>query len=221
MTSASSIPQVLAFLRRLEANNDRAWFKAHKGEYDALRLAWERDMERLIGLVAAYDDRVRGLAVRDCVYRIYRDIRFSSNKAPYKNYFSGVLGRGGRHTVMSGYYVHFQPGMLMMGGGIWWPEKPILSKLRALIDAEPEEFLKIVNNPDITARYHWDCDTLKRMPKEYPSDHPLAEYLRMKEYIMMMKPADDYFDCDDWVSRVADDLRPLKPLHDFLNYVFD
>ena len=213
--------QVLAFLRQLEMNNDRSWFKSHKDEYDALRAPWEQDMERLIGLVGEYDENVRGLAVKDCVYRIYRDIRFSKNKAPYKNYFSGVLGHGGRHTVMSGYYVHFQPGNVMLGGGIWWPEKPILNKLRALIDAEPEEFLKIVNGRDITSRYHWECDTLKTMPKDYPRDHPMADYLKMKEYILMMKPTEDYLDCDDWVERIAADLRPLKPLHDYLNYVFD
>ena len=213
--------QVLAFLRQLEMNNDRSWFKSHKDEFDALRAPWEQDMERLIGLVGEYDENVRGLAVKDCVYRIYRDIRFSKNKAPYKNYFSGVLGRGGRHTVMSGYYVHFQPGNVMLGGGIWWPEKPILNKLRALIDAEPEEFLKIVNGRDITSRYHWECDTLKTMPKDYPRDHPMADYSKMKEYILMMKPAEDYLDCDDWVERIAADLRPLKPLHDYLNYVFD
>ena len=218
MKSASNMKQVFAFLRQLEANNDRSWFKEHKAGYDALRGSWERDMERLIGLVADYDDNVRGLPLKDCVYRIYRDVRFSKNKAPYKNYFSGVLGRGGRHTVMSSYYVHFQPGMIMLCGGVWWPEKPILGKLRALIDAEPEEFLRIVGHPDLTSRYAWESDALKTMPKEYPKEHPLAQFLKMKEYILAMHPGEDYFDCDDWVERVASD---LKPLHDFLNYVFD
>ena len=135
MKSASNIKEVLAFLRQLQANNDRTWFKAHKDEFDALRKPWEQDMERLIGMVADYDDNVRGLAVKDCVFRIYRDTRFSNDKSPYKNYFSGVIGKGGRHTVVSCYYVHFQPDQLMMGGGIWWPEKDILARLRSLIDA--------------------------------------------------------------------------------------
>jgi len=221
MKSASNIHEVLAFLRELVINNDRPWFKGHKPQFDDLRGAWEQDMERLIGLVAEYFPEVRGLAVRDCVYRIYRDIRFSHDKRPYKNYFSGVIGKGGRHTVRSSYYVHIGVEEMMLCGGIWWPEKPILEQLRGLIDAEPEEFLTIVNHPDITSRYQWMSQSLKTMPKGFPKDHPLAQYIKMKEYLLAMHVGEDYFDCDDWVERVASDLQPLKPLHDFLNYVFD
>ena len=103
MKSASNIIEVLAFLRQLAVNNDRAWFKAHKDRYDVLRATWEQDMERLIGLVADYDPQARGLTVKDSVFRIYRDIRFSHDNRPYKDYFSGVIGRGGRHTVQSCY----------------------------------------------------------------------------------------------------------------------
>ena len=221
MKSASNINQILAFLRQLQANNDRTWFKANKGQYDALRKPWEQDMERLIGLVAQYDEGTRGLQVRDSVYRIYRDIRFSHDKSPYKNYFSGVIGKGGRHTVVSCYYVHFQPDKMMIGGGLWWPPKDVLAHVRSLIDAEADEFLRIVGNPEFASRYQWMSESLKTMPRNYPKDHPMAKYLKMKEYIVMMRPDEEYFDCDDWVERVAQDLRPMQPLHDFLNYVFD
>ena len=73
----------------------------------------------------------------------------------------------------------------------------------------------------ITAQYQWMSRSLKTMPKGYPADHPLATYLKMKEYLMVMYVDEHYFDCDDWVERVATDLQPLKPLHDFLNYVFE
>ncbi len=221
MKSAVKISDVIAFLRQLEMNNDRVWFKAHREQYDAVRLPWEQDVERLIQMVGNYDANVRGLGLKEAVYRIYRDTRFSKDKSPYKNYFSAVLGRGGRHTIMSGYYIHFQPDNLMMGGGVWWPERRILDQLRSLIAAEDEEFLKIVENPEFTSRYHWDSNALKSVPKDYHKDHPLAEYLKMKEYIAMMNLTPQYFDCDDWVERVADDLHALLPLHDFLNYVFE
>ena len=221
MKSASNMHEILAFLRQLAVNNERPWFKAHKEQYDALRGAWEQDMERLIGLVAQFDPQARGLGVKDSVYRIYRDIRFSHDKRPYKDYFSGVIGKGGRHTVQSCYYAHFGVQELMLCGGIWWPEKPILDQLRGLIDAEPDEFLAIVNHPDITSRYQWMSQSLKTMPKGFPKDHPMAQYLKMKEYLLVMHLDEDYFDCEDWVERVAADLQPLKPLHDFLNYVFE
>ena len=172
-------------------------------------------------LVSEYDEGCRGLDIKSSVYRIYRDIRFRKDKSPYKNYFSAVIGKGGRHTKISCNYVHFQPGKLMIGGGIWWPERPVLNELRSLIDAEGDEFLKIVKNPTISDFFHWDCDTLKKMPKEYDASNPMAEYLKMKEYIMIADLDEAYFDCDDWVAKVADDLRRLQPMHDFLNYVFD
>lgn len=221
MKSASNISEVMAFLRQLAINNDRTWFKARKQQFDTLRKAWEQDMERLIGLVAQYDPQARGLTVKDSVYRIYRDIRFSHDKSPYKTYFSGVIGKGGRHAVQSCYYVHMGVEEMMLCGGIWWPEKPILEKLRGLIDAEPDEFLAIINHPDITSRYEWMSRSLKSVPKEFPKDHPLARYLKMKEYLLMMRVDENYFDREDWVERVAADLQPLKPLHDFLNYVFE
>ena len=221
MKSASNMHEILAFLRQLAIHNDRVWFKAHKDQFNALRGQWEQDMGRLIALVSEYDPQARGLSVKDSVYRIYRDIRFSHDKRPYKDYFSGVIGKGGRHTIQSCYYAHFGVQELMLCGGIWWPEKPILDQLRGLIDAESEEFLAIVNHPDITSRYQWTSQSLKTMPKGYPKDHPMAQYLRMKEYLLMMPLDESYFDCEDWVERVAADLQPLKPLHDFLNYVFE
>ena len=221
MKSASNMHEVLAFLRELAVNNDRSWFKARKERFDVLRGAWDQDMERLIGLVAEFDPQARGLSVKDSVYRIYRDIRFSHDKRPYKNYFSGVIGKGGRHTVQSCYYAHFGVEELMLCGGIWWPEKAILEQLRGLIDAEADEFLAIINNPEITSRYKWMSRSLKTMPKGYAKDHPMAQFLKMKEYLLVMELDEDYFDCEDWVERAASDLQPLKPLHDFLNYVFD
>ena len=97
----------------------------------------------------------------------------------------------------------------------------ILEQLRGLIDAESDEFLAIINDPAITSRYQWMSRSLKTIPKGYPKDHPLAQYLKMKEYLLVKHVDDEYFDCDDWVERVASDLQPLKPLHDFLNYVFE
>ena len=223
MKSQCRIKDVLDFLRLLGANNDRAWFKQHKEElYDPLRKAWESDVERLISMMAQWDEKARGLDVKNAVYRIYRDIRFSHDKRPYKQYFSAVIGRGGRHCVSSGYYIHFEPDHLMLCGGVWWPAKDKLDALRRLIDAEPEEFTKLINDKQLKASgFHFEGETLKNVPKEYPKDHPLGEFLKRKEYILVKHVDEDYYDCDDWVQRVNDDFSVLKPIHDFLDYVYD
>ena len=223
MKSQSNIKDVMTFLRTLAAHNERAWFKEHKERlYDPLRKAWEGDIERLISLMAGWDEKARGLDVKQAVYRIYRDIRFSPDKRPYKQYFSAVIGRGGRHCVSSGYYIHFEPGRLMLCGGVWWPAKDKLDALRRLIDAEPEEFTKLITDQRLQASgFHFEGETLKNVPKEYPKDHPLGQYLKRKEYILMKYVDEDYFACDDWVQRVNDDFKVLKPLHDFLDYVYD
>lgn len=223
MKSQSNIKDVMTFLRTLAAHNERAWFKEHKERlYDPLRKAWEGDIERLISLMAGWDEKARGLDVKQAVYRIYRDIRFSPDKRPYKQYFSAVIGRGGRHCVSSGYYIHFEPCRLMLCGGVWWPAKDKLDALRRLIDAEPEEFTKLITDQQLQASgFHFEGETLKNVPKEYPKDHPLGQYLKRKEYILMKHVDEDYFACDDWVQRVNDDFKVLKPLHDFLDYVYD
>ena len=221
MKTQSNISEILAFLSQLEQNNDRTWFKARKDEFDALRKPWEADLQRLIDTVGQWDDSVRGLQARDAVFRIYRDTRFSHNKAPYKTYFSGVVGPRGRHAVTACSYLHIENNNLMVAGGIWWPERPVLNQLRSLIDAEADEFLKIVNNPEIADHFKWESDSLKKMPRDYPAEHPMARFLKMKEYIMCKRVTPDYFDCDDWVERVAQDFKRLQPLYDFLNYVFD
>ena len=82
MNARCKISDLTAFLHRLELNNDRGWFKAHKAEYDAIRKDWESDIERLIMLVSEYDEGSRGLLVKNAVYRIYRDIRFRKDKSP-------------------------------------------------------------------------------------------------------------------------------------------
>ena len=101
---------LIEFLVELRKNNNREWFQAHKGVYDALRKQFIADVEQLIARLATYDEELRGLRVEDCIYRIYRDIRFSPDKTPYKTYFSAYMARGGKKSPRAGYYLHIEPG---------------------------------------------------------------------------------------------------------------
>lgn len=221
MKSNSKVGDILAFLRLLAANNDRPWFKARKAEFDALRQPWVADVERLIAVMSDWDDKLRGLPVNQSVYRIYRDTRFSPDKTPYKRHFAAAMGKGGRHCVSSAYYLHIEPGASMLCGGVWWPEKDKLNAIRHLIDAEQEEFLALATDKRLTSLFQFENEALRRVPVGYPQDHPLAEYLKMKSFILVKHLDDSYFDCDDWVERVNNDFKVLKPIHDFFDYVYD
>lgn len=210
------------FLKALAVNNNREWFNAHKESvYLPLRKAWEADIARLLSLMGEYDDSLHGLRVSDCAYRIYRDVRFSADKSPYKTYFSAVFGKKGRKCIQAGCYLHMEPGNSALHAGIWWPENDILTRLRSEVDANIDEFKSILENPEFSSRFVFYGDKLKVVPRGYNKDNPNAEYIKMKEYLCKKEVPDEYFFCDDWVEKVADDFRYVKDFNTFLNYIFN
>lgn len=208
------------FLQTLAANNNREWFNEHKDEYLILRKTWETDLARLISLMSDWSPDLRGLQVKDSAYRIYRDIRFSSDKSPYKTYFSAVIGKRGRKSVQAGFYLHMEPGNSALYAGIWWPEASVLAKLRSEIDANADELKAILAYPELSSKFKFTGEKLKSLPRGYGKDNPNAEFIKMKEYLCEMKVADDYFFCDEWVEKVAKDFSRAKNFNEFLNYIF-
>lgn len=213
--------QLFDYLERLSWNNNREWFHENKAEFDELRALWLNDVQRLINRMAEYDNTLKGVDAKDCVYRIYRDIRFSPNKLPYKTYFSAVIAQGGRKTLKGCCYLHLQPGECGLHGGIWCPEMPLLTRLRHEVEDNIDEFLGIIGDKEFVSRYKLSGDSLKTMPKGFDRNSPYSEYIKMKEYLVSMPVADNYFSGDDWVERTAEDFRYIKPFNDFLNYVFE
>lgn len=209
------------FLNKLAIHNNREWFHHNKGEFDELRALWINDIQRLISLMSKYDDTLNGVDAKDCVYRIYRDIRFSPNKLPYKTYFSAVIAQGGRKTLKGCCYLHVQPGESGLHGGIWCPEMPLLTRLRHEVEDNIDEFMTIINDVGFKERYRLVGDSLKSMPKGFDKNSPYGEYIKKKEYLVSMPVRDDYFLDENWVERVANDFKFIKPFNDFLNYVFE
>lgn len=217
----ASMKDTYGFLTRLAKNNNREWFNEHKAEYVVLRKEWEADIARLISLMGEYDENMRGLQVKDSVYRIYRDVRFSTDKSPYKTYFSAVLGKKGRKCVQAGCYLHMEPGNSALHAGIWWPENDILSRLRSEIDANADEFKAILANPDFASNFRFYGEKLKVLPRGYSKDNPNAEYIKMKEYLCIKKVEDNYFYCENWPEKVAEDFKKVQDFNRFLNYIFE
>ena len=210
------------FLSELRDNNRREWFAEHKAQYDMLRSRWLDQLQHLIDLMCQYDDTLHGVKAADCAYRIYRDIRFSHDKTPYKTFFSAVIGKGGRKCTKACYYVHFEPGNSGIFAGLWCPTPDVLRRTRSLIDADGNELQAIITSPDFASRFSFTpFQSLKKAPAGYSPDHPLINLLRAKDYTFSHRCPDSYFTEGNWIEKAAADLKTAKPALDFFNYIFE
>ena len=164
-----------------------------------------------------YDTAVNGSG---SMMRIYRDVRFSKNKHPYKLNLGAAIIAGGRKTGRAGYYVHVQPGESILAGGIYHPQDNVLKGVRKLIDKEGEEIKKIVNKP-LFKKYFGEIvgDRLKRSPKDYDEDHAYIEFLRQKDFLAVHKMSDSAVNQKDFAKFAAKVFRELKAFDDFFNSV--
>lgn len=214
------------FLNRLAVNNNRPWFQEHKAEFDELRQLWFNDVDRLIAAMAEWEPGMSSQTAKSSVYRIYRDTRFSSDKTPYKTYFSAALSPWGRKSDRAGYYLELSPDDLPhesgFYGGLWCMERPVLNKLRHAIVDNVEEWEEILNAPAMQRDFPDWCSTmLKTAPKGWDRNHPQSFYLRMTNYGKFRPCDEQFFLTPDWPERTAELFHSLKPFVDFLNYSID
>lgn len=215
--------QILDFLRRLAANNERPWFQAHKDEYEHARTLWYGYLDRMFAAMSAWEPSAARADAKACSYRIYRDTRFREDKTPYKTHFSAEFNPvGAPRAHYAGWYVQLSalPGESGVYAGLWQPDAAQLRRIRRDIVDNYDEFLSIVNDPAMVEVYgaEWWGRKLKTAPKGWPTDHECIEYLRLLHYGREHSVSDDFFDLPDWPERLAGLMRPAKPLVDFLNY---
>lgn len=227
MTSKVSVnaAPLFEFLAEISQNNNREWLMANHERYVELRAMWYAALQRIIDAMASWEPSIASQTPSSVSYRFRRDTRFSLDKTPYKTYFSAAFSPWGKKAERAGYYL--QVGLRESGdnglwGGIYCPSPAILKKLRHAIVDNIEEFDQILEAPELCQLYPgWVGDSLKTAPKGWPKDHPQVELLRLKDYGKFHKLPDDFFLNEQWPERVAELLRPLKPLVDFLNYSID
>jgi len=204
------------FLSRLGANNNRDWFKAHKDEYEAFVRepaldfirAMQPELARFAPHFVASDKKVGG-----SLMRIYRDVRFGKNKAPYKT----NIGIQFRHEVgkdihAPGFYLHIEAHEVFVGAGIWHPDSPSIKKIRAYIDAHPTRWNDAVHDAQFCKSFHLAGDSLKRAPKGYPMDHPMIEELKRKDFIGIAPLFPELILQDDLTGLIAGCFEVAQPL---------
>jgi uncharacterized protein (TIGR02453 family) len=211
---------LFAFLNELKENNNREWFQDNKKRYDALRNEFVEVVRQFIDRISAFDPEIAGLDAKSCIYRIYRDIRFSNDKTPYKIHFGAYMtGYGGRTSSYAGYYVHLEPGNSLLSGGVWCPPPPLLKKLRQDIYDNIEEFVEIIENKDFKKTFpELEGELLKRMPAGFPADSPFDAILKHKDFIVSSPKPESFFYKENWIDHAVDDFKLLFPFNRFLNY---
>jgi uncharacterized protein (TIGR02453 family) len=210
---------ILDFIAKLEQNNNKEWFEANRKEYETARKEFIKIVEGLLDRLKKEDGSLEGLAAKDCMFRINRDVRFSKDKSPYKTNFGAAMSSGGKKSVNASYYIHLQPGgRSFLGGGIYMPEPEVLKKIRQEIDYKGDEFLKIISNPPFKKYFeNLEGDKLKTVPKGYTADHPMIEYLKLKSYTVWHSYKDNEVSKGDFAGEAAERFKLMKPFITFLN----
>jgi len=184
----------LKFLSDLAANNDRDWFQGNKKLFDAAQDNVTAFAGHLIGEIGKFDDAVAAIDPKSCVFRIYRDVRFSKDKSPYKVNLGAYISPGGRKSMQPGYYFHLQPGHSFVAGGKHIPDGPELLKIRTAIAEKTDEFLKVVDKKSFRDTFgELYGDRLKSAPKSFDPEHKAVEYLKLKEFMAFTELHDDEF----------------------------
>ena len=212
--------ELFKFLKELQANNNRDWFQENKPRYDVLRKDFVNVVQQLIDKIAIFDPEIAGLDAKSCIYRIYRDIRFSHDKTPYKTHFGAYMtGYGGRTSPYGGYYLHIEPGNSLVSGGVWCPEPAMLKQLRHDIYDNIDEFTTIIGNKKFKKVYgELEGEVLKRIPEGFPKDSPYENILKHKNFVVSSMKPEEFFYSRNWMDEVADDFSILYPFNKFLNY---
>ena len=217
-------PETFQFLSELKKNNTRDWFQAKKPEYVKIRKNFEDFAVVLLENLKSFDKTLQNIEIKQCLFRIYRDVRFSPNKEPYKTHFGVYFAKnGGRKTDLAGYYLHLDPEESFFGGGIYMPIPDYLKILRKEIYYQIDEFKAILETPTFKKYYDGieEIEKLKKAPADFPKDFPDIELLKNKHFF-----TSHYFNPQDalkenFINYVSDGFRAVKPLIDFINFTVE
>jgi uncharacterized protein (TIGR02453 family) len=209
---------ILSFLEQLQENNSREWFQANKSLYDEAKREFEVFIDSLIPAIAKFDDSVKQMTAKDCIFRIFRDVRFAKDKSPYKTNFGAFIAKGGRKNHGPGYYFHIQPGECFLAGGVWMPEPEVMKRIRQEIYYNIDELKSILNNKKFLGYCSGidDYDKQKTAPKEYPKDFPDIELLKNRSFTISHKLDEKILLSDKLFDYTIGVYRIMQPYNAFL-----
>ena len=214
---------ILKFLKELKENNNREWFAENKEWYEKSKKDFSEFVELLILEIRKFDPEIGPMEAKDCQFRIYRDVRFSKDKSPYKTNFGAYISRGGKKLNFAGYYFHMEPGEYFMSGGIYMPDGVVLKAIRQEIYHRIDEFKAIMNAPAFKKYFNGlsEMEKLKSAPKDFPKDFPDMELLKYKHYIMSRDLKEKEVLSEDILKMARETYKAMVPFNHFMNAVIE
>ena len=211
--------ETLKFLKELSKNNNKEWFEKNRKRYENAQTEIKSFIEEWIKSYGKKDESIAHLDPKKCIFRINRDVRFSANKAPYKNNLGAYLNKGGKGNNTAGFYLHIEPDNCFFGAGNYQPMPDELAKIRQEIDYNFSDFKMIINNKKFKDNFR-ELSTenkLKRPPKGYEETNEAIEFLKLKGFTVFKKFTNDELTSKDFIKTITELSVTVKPLVDFLN----
>ncbi|NCC98913.1 MAG: DUF2461 domain-containing protein [Bacteroidia bacterium] len=212
---------IIRFLNELRANNNKNWFDANRKWYEDVKSDFFEFSKELIAGVSKFDSRINNLDIKDCTYRINRDIRFRNDKSPYKTHLGTFICPQGKKSGFGGYYFHIEPqggdylGNHLMAVGAYCPEKNELDSIRTEIYDNPEKFIHALNE---AKGFKFDeSSKLKKNPKSYPADFKYIEYLKYKNYCIEKDLSEKDLQDPNLLEMLLDNYKSAHTFNEIIN----
>ncbi len=214
---------LLNFLQDLERNNNREWFSENKSTYEKAKEQMLHATELLLNEIGTFDKTIGEQNPKDCMFRIYRDVRFSGDKRPYKTHMGSQITPGGKKSIYPGYYLHIDANNSFIAGGLWQPEKQILQAMRREIKYDATEFRQILNNQSFVKYFpQMVGEKLKTAPKGFDKNHPDIDLLRYKDYIFSYPLKSELISSGEFMDECIDACKQLYKVNSYIrNVIFD
>ena len=213
--------KTIDFLAALAANNNKPWFDGHKSLYMEAKTEWDAFAMRFLAGVEQFDQRVSGLQLKDITYRIYRDLRFTQDKRPYKWHFGTYVCPGGKTPGLGGYYIHVEPATdtYLLCGGLYNPDKATLKSIREEVMLEPEAFhAALAPCPDFLLP--WET-ALRKVPRDYSPEDMHSEYYRLRSFELCKRITKEEVLSEDFLTNALSALARTQPFTEILNRCFE
>ncbi|EOQ98406.1 PF09365 family protein [Leptospira wolbachii serovar Codice str. CDC] len=214
---------ILKFLSDLKLNNNRNWFIENKDRFSEIQSELVVLTGYFLAEIEKFDKSVKGVDPKSCIFRIYKDVRFSKDKSPYKTHFGIFIRGGGKKIEGTGYYLHIEPNESLIGGGCYQPDPKSLYNIRERIITDSKTIKKILDDRKFVQDFGTEfyAEKLKTAPKGFAKDHPMIDLLKYKGFAVAKKIKNADLTSDDFGKETVKSFRILYPLNQFLEEAMD